>query len=155
MGALGRVENCRPSGQYNYVHTTARCMLNDDVNFLVSNIFMGPGQLPRSTILSPGAPSSTYTPVHNFPTVFSCEALHKYPEHRPYREADSDSYDQEIPPVTRRFVTTFTTPRDSVSYERCILTNNYIYVNPLQTKRRPLYLKTQSVPCCKHFSSRL
>jgi hypothetical protein len=29
------------------------------------------------------------------------------------------------------------------------------YLNPLQTKRRPLYLKTQSVPRCKHFSSRL
>ena len=28
-------------------------------------------------------------------------------------------------------------------------------INPLQTKRRPLYLKTQSVPRCKHFSSRL
>jgi len=27
--------------------------------------------------------------------------------------------------------------------------------NPLKTKRRPLYLKTQSVPCCKHFSSGL
>jgi hypothetical protein len=27
--------------------------------------------------------------------------------------------------------------------------------NPLQTKRRPLYLKTQSVRSCKHFSSRL
>jgi len=27
--------------------------------------------------------------------------------------------------------------------------------NPLQTKRRPLYLKIQSVRCCKHFSSRL
>ena len=25
------------------------------------------------------------------------------------------------------------------------------YINPLQTKRRPLYLKTQSVPRCKHF----
>jgi len=24
-------------------------------------------------------------------------------------------------------------------------------INPLQTKRRPLYLKTQSVPRCKHF----
>ena len=31
----------------------------------------------------------------------------------------------------------------------------YLYVNPLQPKRRPLYLKTQSVPRCKHFSSRL
>jgi len=28
-------------------------------------------------------------------------------------------------------------------------------INPLQTKRRLLYLKTQSVPRCKHFSSRL
>jgi hypothetical protein len=28
-------------------------------------------------------------------------------------------------------------------------------VNPLKTKRRMLYLKTQSVPRCKHFSSRL
>jgi len=28
-------------------------------------------------------------------------------------------------------------------------------VNPLKTKRRLLYLKTQPVPRCKHFSSRL
>jgi len=28
-------------------------------------------------------------------------------------------------------------------------------VNHLKTKRRPLYLKTQSVPRCKHFSFRL
>ena len=28
-------------------------------------------------------------------------------------------------------------------------------VNPLKTKRRPLYLKTQFVPHSKHFSSRL
>jgi hypothetical protein len=28
-------------------------------------------------------------------------------------------------------------------------------INPLKTKRRPLYLNTQSVPRCKHFSSRL
>jgi len=28
-------------------------------------------------------------------------------------------------------------------------------INPLQTNRRPLYLKTQSVPRCKHFSCRL
>jgi len=28
-------------------------------------------------------------------------------------------------------------------------------INPLQKKRRPLYLKPQSVPRCKHFSSRL
>jgi len=27
--------------------------------------------------------------------------------------------------------------------------------NPLKKKRRLLYLKTQSVPRCKHFSSRL
>jgi len=30
-----------------------------------------------------------------------------------------------------------------------------MFNNPLQTKRIPLYLKTQSVPRCKHFSSRL
>jgi len=29
------------------------------------------------------------------------------------------------------------------------------HINHLQTKRRLLYLKTQSVPCCKPFSSRL
>ena len=29
------------------------------------------------------------------------------------------------------------------------------YLNPLHTKGRPLYLKTQYVPRCKHFSSRL
>jgi len=28
-------------------------------------------------------------------------------------------------------------------------------INPLLTKHRPLYIKTQSVPRCKHFSSRL
>jgi hypothetical protein len=33
----------------------------------------------------------------------------------------------------------------------CVLVN----FNPLKTKRRPLYLKTQFVPRCKHFSSRL
>ena len=27
------------------------------------------------------------------------------------------------------------------------------YINPLKTKRRLLYLKTQSVPRCKHFMS--
>ena len=28
-------------------------------------------------------------------------------------------------------------------------------INPIKTKRRLLYLKTQSVPRCKHFSSGL
>jgi len=32
---------------------------------------------------------------------------------------------------------------------------NITKFNPLRTKRRPLYLKTQSVPRCKHFSSAL
>ena len=38
------------------------------------------------------------------------------------------------------------------------LTGGYANANgieSLKTKRRPLYLKTQSVPRCKHFSSRL
>jgi hypothetical protein len=30
-----------------------------------------------------------------------------------------------------------------------------IKINPLMTKRRLLYIKTQSVPRCKHFSCRL
>ena len=33
--------------------------------------------------------------------------------------------------------------------------NGYIELNLLKTRRRPLYLKTQFVPRCKHFSSRL
>ena len=32
---------------------------------------------------------------------------------------------------------------------------SYIIANPLNRKRRPLYLKPQSVPRCKHFSSGL
>jgi len=31
----------------------------------------------------------------------------------------------------------------------------FAIINPLKPKRRPLYLKTQSVPRSKHFSSRL
>ena len=33
--------------------------------------------------------------------------------------------------------------------------NSQSTINPLNTKRRPLYLKTQSVPRSKHFSSQL
>ena len=35
------------------------------------------------------------------------------------------------------------------------LTARETHINNIKTKRRPLYLKTQSVPRCKHFSSRL
>jgi len=36
------------------------------------------------------------------------------------------------------------------------LYNKVVYVfNPIKTKLRPFYLKTQSVPRSKHFSSRL
>ena len=36
----------------------------------------------------------------------------------------------------------------------CLSHGRYIYIfNPLQTKRRPLYLKPQSLPRCKHFLS--
>ena len=31
----------------------------------------------------------------------------------------------------------------------------HLLFNPFKPKRRPLYLKPQSVPCCKHFSSGL
>jgi len=33
--------------------------------------------------------------------------------------------------------------------------NKTFEINPLQMKHRLLYLKTQSIPCSKHFSSRL
>jgi len=36
-----------------------------------------------------------------------------------------------------------------------VFRNFPLRINPLQTKRRPPYLKAQSVPRCKHFSSRL
>ena len=35
------------------------------------------------------------------------------------------------------------------------INTKHININPLKTKRGPLYLKTQSVPHSKHFSSRL
>ena len=45
----------------------------------------------------------------------------------------------------------------ALSYKRKIQTNKMhnFYINPLNTKRRLLYLKTQFVPRSKHFSSRL
>jgi hypothetical protein len=61
-------------------------------------------------------------------------------------------------------------PRSSLFHERESVTHRWIvsvpsahldrmeyctWINPLKTKRRLLYLKIQSVPCCKHFSSRL
>ena len=51
-------------------------------------------------------------------------------------------------------------PKQSINVSLPILTNipnaeaPGIF-NPVKTKRRPLYLKTQSVPRCKHFSSLL
>ena len=36
--------------------------------------------------------------------------------------------------------------------KKCRDCNGCGMINPLKTKRRPLYLKTQSVPRCKHFS---
>jgi len=40
-----------------------------------------------------------------------------------------------------------------ILYEPAGKYNDRLSINPLQMKRRPLYLKTQSVPRCKHFSS--
>jgi len=37
----------------------------------------------------------------------------------------------------------------------CVENRNFLAFNPLKTKCRMLYLKTQSVPRSKHFSSRL
>jgi hypothetical protein len=44
---------------------------------------------------------------------------------------------------------------DVVRSTASISTTKDPYFIPLKTKRRPLYLKTQSVPRSKHFSSRL
>jgi hypothetical protein len=40
-----------------------------------------------------------------------------------------------------------------IQFRRDIWFNILFVLNPLQRKRRPLYLKTQSVPRCKHFLS--
>jgi len=50
--------------------------------------------------------------------------------------------------------------KSSNTYQRSFAYYNIIKelhgkINPLKTKRRLLYLKTQSVPRCKHFTSRL
>jgi len=39
----------------------------------------------------------------------------------------------------------------NIAYVLVQLLNEIPIINPLQTKRSPLYLKTQSVPRCKHF----
>ena len=44
---------------------------------------------------------------------------------------------------------------NDVNYFTNLKKKNLFLFNPLKTKRRPLYLKPQSVPRCKHFSSRL
>jgi hypothetical protein len=45
-----------------------------------------------------------------------------------------------------------TAKTEGLEKRRCIC---WVMINLLKTKRRTLYLKTQSVPRCKHFSSRL
>jgi hypothetical protein len=50
-----------------------------------------------------------------------------------------------------------------VQYSGCVVktSNKFVFlrlcydINPLNTNRSPLYLNPQSVPRCKHFSSRL
>ena len=43
----------------------------------------------------------------------------------------------------------------TVDPAKCPISQSSCRFNLLKTKRRPLYLKTQFVPRCKHFSSRL
>jgi len=47
----------------------------------------------------------------------------------------------------------FTRPDLSFTTENASL--EVLWINPLKTKRRPFYLKPQSVPRCKQFSSPL
>jgi hypothetical protein len=54
----------------------------------------------------------------------------------------------------------FSLPRETVMTETfrwtgSPTTDTTSLFNPLKTKHRLIYLKTQSVPRCKHFSSRL
>jgi len=44
---------------------------------------------------------------------------------------------------------------DMKTWQDQLLSSKWLSINPLQTKCRPLYLKTQSVLSCEHFSSRL
>ena len=45
--------------------------------------------------------------------------------------------------------------RDAIFIQRYQENVEFKKINHLKTNGRPLYLKTQSVPCCKNFSSRL
>ena len=47
------------------------------------------------------------------------------------------------------------TIKHKYNMEKCGVSCVKSSVNPLQTKRRLLYLKTRFLPRCKHFSSRL
>jgi len=42
-----------------------------------------------------------------------------------------------------------------VTYSDILQNPKTRHINLLKTKRKPLYLKAQPVPRCKHFSSRL
>jgi len=59
-------------------------------------------------------------------------------------------------PTSRRLTSPY--PQPHTNWTGCCVDCRIVMnvaINPLQTKRRLLYLKTQSVPRCRHFSSRL
>ena len=49
----------------------------------------------------------------------------------------------------------FWSPEPLIDVSKAVKQSDLTKISPLKTKRRQLYLKTQSVPRCKHFSSRL
>ena len=57
--------------------------------------------------------------------------------------------------VLARYAESILTYGVSILAFKLLLRDSAAYFNPLNTKRRLLYLKTQFVPRSKHFSSRL
>ena len=58
-------------------------------------------------------------------------------------------------PESRKFFLASTEALKLYGEATLIVYDKYLYFNPLNTKSRLLYLKTQFVPRSKHFSSRL
>ena len=79
--------------------------------------------------------------------VLATHSIRQFPLHFPSRASPCTiTFKLESTAIARRRASTVQIIPSSV----------YTFlINPLKTKRRPLYLKTQSVPRCKHFSSRL
>jgi hypothetical protein len=79
-----------------------------------------------------------------------CQCLHTNPKHTKLQT--QTGIGQVSNPLLRDLVERIQEPHDNA--QTLLIKKNHNF-NPLQTKCSLLYLKTQSVPRCKHFSSRL